>query len=150
MWVDDFVFYHLVAWHAACTGLAGGCPSCLRELTTAEEKDAWWIALCGMLGVPLIMSKHQPCKQSVEHSGFLYDTLRCIMRWLDEKQALLQAHCADLSSSTALWSMRDLDRMKGSLLHYSLAVRHLRIRVSQMQRLMGPLETAPRVPCRGA
>jgi hypothetical protein len=33
--------------------------------------------------------------------------------------------------------MRDLDQIKGRLLHYSAGVRHLRIRVTQMQRLMG-------------
>ncbi len=131
--VDDFVFYHLVAWHAACAGLAGGCPTCLRDLAAAEEKDAWWIALCEMLGVPLSMSEHQRCKQSVEYSGFLFDSFRGIMLCLDEKFALLRAHCADLSSSTTLRSMRDLDWVKSRLLHYSAAVRHLCIRISQMQ-----------------
>jgi len=137
VWVDDFVFYHLVAWHAACAGLACGCPSCLRDLAAAEEKDAWWIALCEMLGVPLNMSKHQRCKQTVEYSGFLFDSLRGVMSCLDDKLALLRAHCAELRSSTDSWSMRDLDRIKGRLLHYSAGVRHLRIRVTQMQRLMG-------------
>jgi hypothetical protein len=58
---------------------------------------------------------------------------------MDEKLALLQANCADHSSSTALWSLHDFDRVKGSL--YSSATCHLRcwlrIRVSQMQCLMG-------------
>jgi hypothetical protein len=112
VWVGDFVFYDLVVWHAACAGLSGGCPSCLRDLTAAEEKDAWWIALCEMLDVPLSISKHQRCKQSVEYYGFLSDSLRAIMLCLDEKLALLPAHCADLSSWTTLWSMRDLDLIK--------------------------------------
>jgi hypothetical protein len=57
VWVDDFVFYHLVAWHDACAGLSRGCPVCLRSLVDAEASDAWWIDLCEMLGVPLNMSK---------------------------------------------------------------------------------------------
>jgi hypothetical protein len=38
-----------------------------------------------------------------------------------------------------LWSPRDLDRVKGRFLHYSQSIRHLRIRVTEMQRLMGPV-----------
>ncbi len=37
VWVDDFIFYHLVAWHAAWSG---GCPTFLSDLAAAEEKDA--------------------------------------------------------------------------------------------------------------
>ena len=140
VWVDDFVFYHLVAWHAACAGLSGGCPVCLRALANAQANDAWWTELCEMLGVPLNMAKHQTCKQTVEYSGFLFDSFRGLMQCLDEKLALLHAHTAELQSPTALWTPRDLDRIKGRLLHYSTAIRHLRIRVTEMQRCMGPLE----------
>ena len=64
----------------------------------------------------------------MEYSGFLFDSFRCIMRCLDEKVALLREHAADLRTTTELWSMRELDRVKGRLLHYSTAIRHLRIR----------------------
>ena len=57
----------------------------------------------------------------------------------EEKLALLQAHSADLARQLQLWSPRDLDRVKGRFLHYSQAIRHLRIRVTEMQRLMGPV-----------
>ncbi len=62
VWMDDFVFDHLVAWHDTCAGLSGGCPVCLLALVDAEANDAWWTDLCEMLGVPLNMSKHQRCK----------------------------------------------------------------------------------------
>ncbi len=52
------------------------------------------------------------------------------MQCKDEKVVLLRTHTADLSSSSALWSPRDLDRIKGRLLHYSQAIRHLRIRIT--------------------
>ena len=138
VWVDDFVFYHLAPWHEACEGLAGGCPVCRRALADAEVLDSWWMDLCKMLGVPLNMSKHQLCGQSVEYSGFLFDTFRGVMLCLDEKLELLRSHALDLGVPDRAWSLRDLDRVKGRLLHYSAAIRHLRIRVTEMQRLMGP------------
>ncbi len=57
------------------------------------------------------------------------------MLCLDVKLALLRTHTADLR-------VPDLDRVKGRLLHYSAAIRHLRIRVTEMQRLMGPQSRA--------
>jgi hypothetical protein len=140
VWVDDFVFYHLVAWHAACAGLSGGCPVCLRALVDAEANDAWWTDLCEMLGVPLNMSKHQRCKQTVNYAGFLFDSFRGLTQCQNEKLVLLRTHAAELCSPTALWSQRDLDRIKRRLLHYPMAIRHLRIRVTEMQCRMGPLE----------
>jgi hypothetical protein len=59
------------------------------------------------------------------------------MQCLDGKLALLQTHTADLGVPDRAWSLRDLDLVKGSLLHYSAAIRHLRVRVTEMQRLMG-------------
>jgi hypothetical protein len=114
---------------------------CLRALADAEANDAWWVELCWMLGVPLKMSKHQSCRQIEEYSGFLFDSLRCLMQCLDEKLALLLALSADLGMPTVLWLLCDLDRIKGCLLHYSAAIpgRHLRSRVTEMQGLMGPL-----------
>jgi hypothetical protein len=142
--VDDFVFYSLAPWHDACAGLAGGCPTCLRALANAEVLDAWWIDLCKMLGVPLNTAKHHRCGQTVEYSGFLFDTFRGVMLCLEEKLAIRRSHAADLSQLDRAWSLRDLDRVKGCFLHYSAAVRHLRIRVTEMQRLMGPQEPGDR------
>ena len=112
---------------------------CLWALVEAEANDTWWVELCGLLGVPQNMSKHQSCKQTVEYSGFLSDSFRGLMQCLDEKLALLRTHTAELGAPAVLWSLRDLDRIKGRLLHYSAAIRHLRIRVTEMQCLMGPL-----------
>jgi hypothetical protein len=38
--VEDLVFYFLLPWHDACSGLAGGCPVCLRALADAQGLDA--------------------------------------------------------------------------------------------------------------
>ncbi len=75
----------------------------------------------------------------MDYSGSLFDSFHGLMQCQDEKLALLRTHSADLGSPNALWSLRDLDRIKGRLLHYSAATRHLRIRVTEMQCLMGPL-----------
>ena len=69
------------------------------------------------------MTKHQRCRQTVEYSGFLFDTVRAVMRCTDEKLALLQSHSVELAVPVQLWSQRDLDRVKGRLLHYLQAVR---------------------------
>ncbi len=129
LWVDDFFFYSQVAWHAACAGLAGGCPVCL-------VLDAWWIELCGLLGVPLNMEKHQRCAQkrcaqTVEYSGFLFDSFRWLMLALEDKQQLRQPD--------GRWSQRELDSIFGSMLHYSVAIRHLRVRRRSPVRRTGDL-----------
>ncbi len=67
---------------------------CLRALVDAEANDAWWTYLCEMLGVQLNMSKHQRCKQTMDYSGFLFDSFRGLMQCQDEKLVLLRTHAA--------------------------------------------------------
>ena len=144
VWVDDFVFYSQAAWHEACMGLAGGCPVCLVVLEQAEVLDAWWIELCDILGVPLNMEKHQRCAQTVEYAGFLFDSFRGLMLALEDKQQTLLGHTVELRDPDGAWSQRELDSIRGRLLHYSAAIRHLRVRVTELGRLMGPsLEGTP-------
>jgi hypothetical protein len=139
VWVDDFVFYSQVAWHAACAGLAGGCAWCRSALAEAEALDAWWSELCGLLGVPLNMAKHQCCGQTVEYYGLLFDSFRGpLMLLLPEKLQLLLDHTVELCQVDGAWSPRELDSIHGRLLHYSAAVRHLRILVTEMARMQGP------------
>jgi hypothetical protein len=137
VWVDDFVFHKRVEWHPPCGGLAAGCPDCRRGLAAAEVLDEWWMDLNRQLGVSLNTKKHQRCAQTVEYAGFLFDTLRGLMLVTAEKQALLLEQAASLGRADALWSARELDSIKGRLLHYSAAVRHLRVLVTELQRLMG-------------
>ncbi len=90
-----------------------------QALVNVEANDTWWVDLCRMLCVPLNMSKHQRCKQTMGYLGFLYDSFGCLMQCLAQKLMLLRAHSANLSTSAALWLLRDLDRIKSQILHYS-------------------------------
>ena len=139
VWVDDFVFHKRVQWHEPCGGLAGGCLVCGRGLAAAIVLDEWWMDLNRQLGVSLNDDKHQRCKQAVEYAGFLFDTFRGLMLVLPDKQLLLLEQAASLGVTGALWSARELDSIKGRLLHYSAGVRHLRVLVTELQRLMGPV-----------
>ncbi len=78
----------------------------------------------------------------MEYSGFLFDTFRGLMQCTEVKLAFLRKHTAAFGSLDLAYSMRDLDCVKGRLLHYSAVIRHLRIRVMEMQHLVGPLSAA--------
>ena len=139
VWVDDFTFYRQVPPHPACGGLQGGCPVCRGSLAEAEQLDEWWMDLCSQLGVSLNLVKHQRCAQTVEYAGFLFDTLRGRMLVLPDKQASLLEVCLRLGSDSEVWTLRSLDSVKGRLLHYSAAISHLRVLVTELARLMGPV-----------
>ena len=53
---------------------------------------------------------------------------------LPEKQQLLMDHAVELCQPGGVWPPRELDSIKGRILHYSAAVRHLRILVTEMGR----------------
>jgi hypothetical protein len=58
---------------------------------------------------------------------------------LPVKQVLLLEQAALLGRLGASWTTRELDSIKGRLLHYSAAVRHLRMPIAELQRLIGPV-----------
>ncbi len=78
----------------------------------------------------------------VEYSSFLYDTFRCLMLVTKPKQESLFANTAELRDPESVRTMRRLDSIKGRLLHYSAAVWYLCILVTELARLMGPVEEA--------
>jgi hypothetical protein len=98
--------------------------------------------LCDQLGVSLNVAKHQRCAQTVDYSGFLYDTFRSLMLVTEPKQESLLANTAELRDPESVWTISRLDSIKGRLLHYSAAIVHLRIYVTELARLMGPVEEA--------
>ncbi len=56
---------------------------------------------------------------------------------LPDKQVSLLAVATSLSVVYAVWTLRKLDSAKGKLLHYSLAISHLRVLVTDLAFLMG-------------
>jgi hypothetical protein len=75
------------------------CAACRTILAHAEALDEWWMDLCDQPGVSLNVAKHQRCAQTVEYSGFLFDTFRGLMLVTADKQALLQARRQVLSQA---------------------------------------------------
>ena len=111
------VVYSQLAWHEACAGLAGGCTWCRAALAEAEVLDAWWTELCCLLGVPIHISKHRCCGQTVEYSGLLLNSFRWLMLVLPEKLQLLHDHTVELCQVGGAWSPRELASIHGRLLH---------------------------------
>ena len=140
-WVDDFSFYRWVRAHPRCAGLAGGCAVCQEGLGEAKELDAFWMELCSSLGVPLNLLKRQLCGQSVEYTGFVFDTWRGLMLILEEKRVKLLDCIRGLGEAPQVTG-RELDGVRGRVLHYSACVRHLRILATELGRLAGPVDDA--------
>ena len=60
----------------------------------------------------------------------------------EAKQVSLLASAAELGAPDTEWTTWRLDSIKGRLLHYSVAIWHLRIRVAELARLIGPVVEA--------
>ncbi len=67
--------------------------------------------------------------------------------------ALLLVSAESLGDADAVWTMLLLDSVKGRLLHYSVAINPLRILVTELSRLVGPVSeelydcAIPMPPC---
>ena len=67
-WVDDFPSTAGCGLTRGVQGSQGLCCVCLEGLEEAKELDAFWMELCGSLGVPFNLLKRQQCGQSVEYA----------------------------------------------------------------------------------
>ncbi|MFN5017560.1 hypothetical protein [Bradyrhizobium sp.] len=108
-------------------------------LAEAEELDAFWVELCESLGVQLNLRKRQRCSQSLEYAGFVFDTWRGMMLVQAGRLVKLLGSIRLLREAQTL-STRQLDEVKGRALHYSACVRHLRILVTELGRLVGTVD----------
>jgi hypothetical protein len=77
---------------------------------------------------------------------FLSDTFRGCMFVLPAKQAVLAAAAAGLAALVVIWTLRALDSVKGQLLHYAAAIPHIRVPITELARLMGPVSEELRRP----
>ena len=138
VWVDDFAFWTVVVAHALCTGLAGGCPVCLEHLPHAQRLAAEWKELCEKLGVPLSDDKHQGPGQRPGYAGFDFDTVRGLVLTQPDKVGKLLACLTAWLEMTEI-TPRALDSIQGRVLHYSYAIRYLRVVATQISSLLGPV-----------
>jgi hypothetical protein len=86
--------------------------------------------------VSLNIKKHQRSAQFVEYAGLLFDTFRGRRLVTLATQISLLETVEALCAGDASWTLRSLDSVKGLLLHYSVAIGHLRILVTKLGRLM--------------
>lgn len=136
VWVDDFAFWTVVVAHPTCAGLMGGCPVCLEHLPHAQRLAAFWKDLCGQLGVPLSDDKYQAPGQRPGYAGFDFDTVRGVVLIQPDKLAKLLACLADWQELAEV-TPRALDSIQGRVLHYSYAIRYLRVVATQIYCLLG-------------
>ena len=139
VWVDDFVFWIVVAYHAFCAGLAGGCPICLSFLPHAERLAADWKQLCRILAIPLCEDKYQGPSQLPGYAGFDFDTLRGLALAQPAKVEKLLA-CYEAWIEMDWVTPRQLDSIQGRTLHYSFAIRYLRVVATQVFCLLGTVQ----------
>ena len=136
VWVDDFSFWTVVAFHALCAGLAGGCPVCLSFLVHAQRLSDYWASVCARYGVPLCKNKYQAPSQLPGYAGFDFDTVRGLALTQPEKVEKL-LHCYEAWIELAQITPRELDSIQGRTLHYSYAIRYLRVIATQIFCLLG-------------
>ena len=136
VWVDDFQFWTVVLAHALCGGLDGGCPMCLKFLPHAQRLCAEWKELCHRLGVPLSDTKHQAPSQRPSYAGFDFDTVRGLVLTQPSKLEKLLA-CLDSWLGAGEVTPRELDSIQGRILHYSYAIRYLRVVATQVYCVLG-------------
>ena len=141
VWVDDFCLWTVVPWHPACGGLVGGCGVCLEYLPHSERLDADWQELCADLGVPLSAEKHKRSSQRPAYAGFDFDTVRGVVLTQPEKLEKLLS-CIEQWRSASDVTPRELDGVQGRLMHYSFAIRHLRVVATQVFCLLGVVPEA--------
>ena len=138
VWVDDFAFWAFVRAHALCTGLTGGCTVCLEYLPHAERLEAEWQELCERLGISLNDDKRQAPSQLPNYAGFDFDTVRGLVLAAADKVAKLLACLATWLGQTEI-TPRELASIQGRVLHYSFAIRYLRIVSTEIFCLLGPV-----------
>ena len=136
VWVDDFAFWTVVRAHALCRGLDAGCPVCIEFLPHAQRLSREWKELCSKLGVPLSESKHQAPSQRPSYAGFDFDSVRGLVLTQPAKLQKLVG-CLDSWAAAERITPRELDSVQGRVLHYSYAIRYLRIVATQVYCLLG-------------
>jgi len=122
--VDDLGLCKIVKYHGKCGGLEGGCPVCEEFVEEGRKSQNYFIWLCRQLGIGLAEEKHQWLAQKLEYAGFLYDTVRGLLLILDSKLEKVVS-CLREWASAMMVTSRELDSVRGRIIHYSLCIKHI-------------------------
>jgi len=141
-WVDDMLLILKNIFHGHCGGLAAGCAVCAENKSLADELEAHWLWLAPLLGFSLSVTKRQPAAQRAEYSGIIFDTILGLFLIPDGKRDKILADLASLLASETT-TARDLARVAGRLLHYSICLRHVRPHIPFMWALIGSEDPRP-------
>lgn len=136
VWVDDFLFTKAVRRHPPCDGFEAGCVVCLEVLPDAQEDHRFVIDLGTRLGMGFQDYKRQFCAQRGAYGGFLLNTVRGRMSVLPEKVAKMLG-CLEEWILGAFTSARGLAKIRGKAMHFSIAIRYLRVLIPEISLALG-------------
>ena len=86
--------------------------------------------------MPLSDTKHQAPSQRPSYAGFDFDTVRGLVLTQPTKLEKLLA-CLDSWLGVSEVTPRELDSVQGRILHYSYAIRYLRVVATQVYCVLG-------------
>ena len=134
-YVDDMLFALLCAWHGPCAGLRGGCVLCLENLTKAQVHEKWIDEVMVDLHLNCSLKRGVPGQRDV-FMGVIFDTVLGRMLLTEEKLAKLMAGLASL----LVWadaSPRDMAKLRGKLISYSLCIQRIRPFIIPFTKFIG-------------
>lgn len=136
VWVDDFIFVKPVERHPPCAGLEGGCVVCRAVLPGSEADHRYVVDLGDRLGLGFSESKRQYSGQKPEYSGFQFDTVQGRLRIMADKLPKMES-CLEEWVLSAHTTARNLAKIRGKALHFSLGISHLRVLVPEISLTLG-------------
>ena len=134
-YVDDFIFVHHVVTHAECAGFAGGCEICQAAEPSAKSDEHFTHDLLDDLNMNR-NNKGEPLGQVGVYIGILIDTVRRRFLLTQKKSDKLFKGIDEVLTAESL-SPRDLSKLHGKLITYSVCVQRLRPFAAPLRTFIG-------------
>ena len=134
-YVDDFIFVHHVAGHVECPGFLQGCESCRAARPAADRDERFTHKLLDDLNMNR-NNKGEPLGQVGVYIGILIDTVRRLFLLTAKKSVKLFKGIEEVLSADAL-SPRELSKLHGKLITYSVCVQRLRPFAAPLRAFIG-------------
>jgi hypothetical protein len=144
-WVDDLHFSMRTPAHPACTGHAGGCPTCTTAFEAAVAMEALWRAKARACNLPLSRGKGHTVAQGGAFTGIHIDTWLCQYLMLSDKLESVRGTISGLAA-TDQSTPRLLARGRGRASHYGCAVQFLAAICPSLSQAIHQAETAYTLP----